>query len=160
MPVRPSSLIDTSRPDNTQAVVGSDGEIFRVDAARQVIRVGIGGEEADWGPGQADITDSEIQIANPSGVGGTSELSGVVRSLDSENCSIAIIWEGEDTNVTSISEGQNSDTALVEQPPELQNDTAHTIEAVTTKADHCTIIVEDGSPGGTTNNIEYTLNFH
>jgi len=161
MSLRPSGQIRASRPDNTSTVVGGEGvEVLQDTDGTQIQRLGIPGAEADWGPGEKDITDTNVAVASPKQVGGTNEASGIVRSLDNEPCTVAFVWSTGENDYTDFQNTQARSDTLIESPPAITNDPEHTIESVTTKADHAAVFVIDESAQGVTNNIEYTLNFH
>jgi len=158
--VRPQAL-NRDRPDNTQSIVGEEGVPVRQDVdGSQIQRLGIAGADADWGPAQIDITDGEEIIADPERVGGTSTLSGIVNSLEDQPCSVVLAWTGDISAVTTIQEAEDDVETVVERDPNIQGDAENIIEEITTKSDNCVVFVEDDSPQGTANVVEYTLNFH
>ena len=161
MPIRPPGDV-TSRPDHSVGVVGERGLPVKQDLdGTQIQRLGIAGADADWGPDTVDLPDQAgYKIAEPGGVGGTQSSSGLVRSADDLNCSVAYVWKAESDDYGTLQEARDSVTALVQEPDAIQSDTAHTIQSITTKSDNCEVWVVDESAGGSINTIEFTLNFH
>jgi hypothetical protein len=161
MSLRPSDQIRNSRPDNTSTIVGGSGvEVLQDTDGTQIQRLGIPGAEADWGPGEIDITDGEAIIADPESVGGTSELSGIVRSVDGVNLSVVFVWTTGENDYATLADARNQPDTLVEEPSAVQDSQSNLITSLKTKADHAAVFAVDESDGGVTNNIEYTLNFH
>lgn len=158
--LRPSDQI-TSRPDNSTGIVGEEGIPVRQDLdGTQIQRLGIAGADADWGPDEVTIDpDGDVAIATPDGVGGTRSSSGLVRSLDDRNCSVVYVWTNGDDVPQSVQEAEDSDSAVVERPPGIQDDTENVVERVFTKGDDARVFVENEDPDNS-NQIQYTLNFH
>lgn len=150
-----------SRPDHTTSIVGEEGIPVRQDTVgTQIQRLGIAGVDADWGPDQVDITDTDVRVAEPDRVGGTREFSGIINSLDGEPCSLVVVWNDGEVDRETVSKAENCDHCVVERPDNAQSDTQHLVKSVKTKGDFCWIFIEDASQEGTTNNVEYTINFH
>jgi hypothetical protein len=160
MTLRGSQEIDTPHPDNTRAIVGATGIPVKQDLdGTQIQRLGVAGADADWGPDQIDITDSEAVLANPENVGGTAASSGVVRSLDGSTIRVVYAWTGDVSNSTTIQEAEDDPETVLETFSD-DGDAEIVLRNVTTKSDNCKVFVEDTSAAGTANNIEFTLNFH
>ena len=159
MGIRPAGLLEQARPDNTSAVVGAEGLPVRQDLdGTQIQRLGVAGADADWGPEQVEITDDEAVIADPERVGGTTSSSGLVRSLDGEDCEVVYAWTSDVSQIDTIEEAETDETTVVQRLD--ATDSEIVIENVTTKSDNCKVFVEDASAAGTENTVEYTLNFH
>jgi len=159
MGIRPAGLLEQARPDNTSAVVGAEGLPVRQDIdGTQIQRLGIAGADADWGPEQVEITDDEAVIADPERVGGTTSSSGIIRSLDGENCEVVYAWTSDISQISTIAEAEADETTVVERLD--ATDSEITIRNVTTKSDNCKVFVEDASEDGVENTVEFTLNFH
>lgn len=165
MPIRPPGLL-TSRPDNSTGIVGERGIPVRQDIdGTQIQRLGVPGADADWGPDTITLAasgdasnDDEAKIATPSGVGGTTSSSGIVNSTDGENCSVAFVWTDNGDDFGTLQEYRDDPASIVQEPGAIQSDTEHTIQSVTTKSDNCVVFVTNDA--ATTNQVQFTLNFH
>jgi len=160
MALRSPDLVNP-RPDNSTGIVGEEGIPVRQDIdGTQIQRLGIAGADADWGPDQDDITDDEAIVADPERVGGTSNSSGIFRSLDGEPFSVVYAWTGDVSEVETVEGAEEDDETVVERPPGAQDDDEIIIENVSTKSDNCVVFIEDESDEGVENTVEYSLNFH
>jgi len=165
VPIRPPGLL-TSRPDNSTGIVGERGIPVRQDIdGTQIQRLGIPGADADWGPetvtlepsGDADNAD-EAKIATPEGVGGTSTSAGIVRSLDSANCSVVYVWTDAVQDYDTLQEYRDCPNCIVQEPAAIQDDVENVIQSVTTKSDNAVVFVTNEA--GSQNQVQFTLNFH
>ena len=107
MPIRPPGDA-VSRPDHSTGIVGERGIPVKQDLdGTQIQRLGIAGADADWGPDTGDLPDQgDYKIAEPGGVGGTQSSSGLIRSADGLNCSVAYVWKAESDEYGSLHEGE------------------------------------------------------
>lgn len=165
MPIRPPGLL-TSRPDNSTGIVGERGIPVKQDIdGTQIQRLGIAGADADWGPNtvtlaaNGDVNDNdEVKIAEPDGVGGTTSSGGIIRSLDSANCSVAYVWTDGVQEYDTLQEYRNCPKCIVQEPAAIQDDVENVIQNVTTKSDNAVVFVTNEA--GSENQVQYTLNFH
>lgn len=135
-------------PDDTSAIVGEEGLQVLQENGQLIVRTGVGAENADYDIDNVGITDSsDVVLADPEEIGGTSEISGAIASDTGEPFSIHIIWQDE-----------NGGELYREQV--INNSTDTIIEAVTTKSDHAKVVITDESNQGVANAVSGTLNFH
>lgn len=158
--------IGQDRPDNTQAIVGREGIPVRQDLdGTQIQRLGVAGADADWGPDTITLepagdanNDDEYKIAEPGGVGGTRSSSGLIRSKDGVDCSVAYVWTGGEQTYDTLQGYRDCPNCVVEEPVTLQSDTENVAESVTTKSDDAVVFVVNDA--AQQNEVAYTLNFH
>lgn len=122
--VRPDEAA-VSRPDNTAAFVGGDGDVILQTDRRLVMRQGAVAEDANWIIDGHDLAEEDY-IADPESIGGTSlmvlSIGGAEGKADAEFDVSLEIMDGDDNLIRTVTRDDLQDVREVEAKTSVRAD--------------------------------------